>query len=438
MCYLRKANMVKKKSSFKKTIKEAAFKSVFTLFPREFVLGKLFNLEEILRYVSNSGIIFKLATTPREHEAAAKLTYEAYLAQGMMPPNHLKKRISKYNLSPGTFTIIAVKKGQTQKDDEVIATVSLINDSNLGLPSDNVADLSSNRKGNVIAEVGSLCVKQGYRKSRGKILLPLMKYLKMLADQLNIDTLICTVHPQAASFYEVLFNGQKLPQKRASYICGTNELPACVISIKCDYKELKRMLQDPKTPLLRRQVIEYYSTISDEPYYIVEDFDLKVREHSSFDRDYARVLFDEYLELGGELIEEDYRTLTSMLRDMSVCNDEVYKARVREHRVLTSFTTTMNTESLGHITCKTMDSSFSGMRLTVEQVFSDTEIELFITYGARKSLYLRGRVMWRKEYTVGVKIEGGDVELWQSVIEKALGIEEAPAKKQVLEEKKAA
>ena len=46
--------------------------------------------------------------------------------------------------------------------------------------------------------------------------------------------------------------------------------------------------------------------------------------------------------------------------------------------------------------------------------------------------------MWRKEYTVGVKIEGGDVELWQSVIEKALGIEEAPAKKQVLEEKKAA
>ena len=190
--------------------------------------------------------------------------------------------------------------------------------------------------------------------------------------------------------------------------------------------------------MLRRQVIEYYSTISDEPYYIVEDFDLKVREHSSFDRDYARVLFDEYLELGGELIEEDYRTLTSMLRDMSVCNDEVYKARVREHRVLTSFTTTMNTESLGHITCKTMDSSFSGMRLTVEQVFSDTEIELFITYGARKSLYLRGRVMWRKEYTVGVKIEGGDVELWQSVIEKALGIEEAPAKKQVLEEKKAA
>ena len=41
------------------------------------------------------------------------------------------------------------------------------------------------------------------------------------------------------------------------------------------------------------------------------------------------------------------------------------------------------------------------------------------------------------EYNASLK-NRGDVELWQSVIEKALGIEEAPAKKQVLEEKKAA
>ena len=40
--------MVKKSTSFKKTIKEAAFKSVFGLFPKDFIMGRLFDLEDIL------------------------------------------------------------------------------------------------------------------------------------------------------------------------------------------------------------------------------------------------------------------------------------------------------------------------------------------------------------------------------------------------------
>ena len=413
--------MVKKSTSFKKTIKETAFKSVFGLFPKDFIMGRLFDLEDILRYVSTSDIIFKLARTPQEHEAAARLTYEAYLYQGMMPANHLEKRISKYNLSPGTFTAIAVKKGKTEEEDEVIATVSLINDSGLGLPSDSIADLSSKRRGNVIAEVGSLCVKKGFRSSRGKILIPLMKYLALVANQLNIDTFICTVHPQAASFYEVLFDAKKLPQKRSSYVCGTNELPAHVMSINSDFLSLGKLANDPESPALRRQVCEYYITTGDEPYYILEDFGLKVREDISFDRGYAKVLLKEYLELGGELSEEDYRVLTSMLRDISVCEDEVFRKRVKEHRVLTSFLTTINSKSLGHITCKTIDSSFSGLRLSVEKVFAEKEVELFITFAPGQSVHLKGRVMWQDQYIVGVLIQGGEVNLWRKVINMALG-----------------
>lgn len=422
--------MVKKRSSIKKSIKEAAFKSMYGLFPKDFVMGRLFDLEDILRYVSNSDIVFKLARTPEEYDAAAKLTYEAYLAQKMMPENHLKKRISKYNLSPGTFTIIAVKQGKKASEDEVIATVSLINDSGLGLPSDDIADLSSKRKGNVIAEVGSLCVKKGYRNTKGKILLPLMKFLAMVANQLNIDTFICTVHPQAASFYEVLFDAKRLPQKRSSYMCGTNELPACVMSIACDYTDMTSLVNDQKSPAIRRQVLDYYRTDSQEPYYIVEDFGLKVREDISFDREYAKTLMKEYLELGGELCDEDYRVLTSMLRDMTVCEDEVFRARVKEHRVLTSFRTTINIKSLGHITCKTIDSSFSGLRLSVEKVFAEKEVEMFITYAPGKSLYLKGKIMWQRQYIVGVLIESGDIELWREVIGKALGQgQQAPVEK---------
>ncbi|MBC76959.1 MAG: hypothetical protein CME64_13180 [Halobacteriovoraceae bacterium] len=405
---------------FKKTIKEAAFKSVFGLFPKEFVLGRLFDLEEILRYVSSSEIVFKLARTPEEHEAAARLTYEAYIAQKMMPENHLNKRISKYNLSPGTFTVIAVKRGESPVEDEVVATVSLINDSGLGLPSDSIADLSSKRRGNVVAEVGSLCVKKEFRSSKGKILIPMMKYLAMVANQLNVDTFICTVHPQATSFYEVLFDAKYLPQKHSSYVCGTNELPAKVMSINCDFLSLGKLAKDKSSPALRRQVCEYYVTQSEEPYFIVEDFRLKVREDVSFDRDYGKVLMKEYLELGGELSDEDYRVLTSMLRDMTVCADEVFRKRVKEHRVLTAFLTTINIKGIGHVTCRTIDSSFSGLKLSVERVFSEKELEMFITYAPGMSVHLKGQVMWQRQYVVGIKIEGGQLDLWKQVIGKAL------------------
>ena len=74
-----------------------------------------------------------------------------------------------------------------------------------------------------------------------------------------------------------------------------------------------------------------------------------------------------------------------------------------------------------HITCKTIDSSFSGLRLSVEKVFAEKEVELFITFAPGQSVHLKGRVMWQDQYIVGVLIQGGEVNLWRKVINMALG-----------------
>lgn len=142
-------------------------------------------------------LIFKRAETFSEIEQAFQLIHDSYVETGLAQEHPSSLRITKYHALP-TTSILIVKKG-----DEVIATLSVILDSGMGLPVEQLWSISDLRQESVrIAEISSLAIKRGHRKQGGKLLLPLCAYMySFCRTVLGVDTLVAVTHPRAGYFY---------------------------------------------------------------------------------------------------------------------------------------------------------------------------------------------------------------------------------------------
>lgn len=158
-------------------------------------------------------IVFKRADTYAEIEAALRLVYESYQERKLVPHSEHKLRLTKYHALPTTAVLIA-KKG-----DEVIATLSLILDSALGLPIEELWNISHLRERHTrIAEVSSLAIKRGYRGGKGELLFPLCKYMYLLSkDHLGVDALVAAVHPMVRDFYECILRFKEIDNRVHRY-----------------------------------------------------------------------------------------------------------------------------------------------------------------------------------------------------------------------------
>jgi hypothetical protein len=100
--------------------------------------------------------VYHIARTQQELEEAFSLVYKEYLQRGYIPKKYKSKlRISIYNALPGTATFVAKQKGN------VVAGVTLIRDSELGVPMDKIYKDkmdSLRKKGRRIAEVSQLSI----------------------------------------------------------------------------------------------------------------------------------------------------------------------------------------------------------------------------------------------------------------------------------------
>ncbi|MBX7232240.1 MAG: PilZ domain-containing protein [Bdellovibrionales bacterium] len=171
-----------------------------------------------LDYKLPSNIVFKRAESFDEFEQAFKVIYESYRDLGLTKENINKIRVTKYNALPST-TLLIVKEG-----NEVIATMSVVVDSQLGLPIEELWDITELRKkGTRLAEVSTLTIKKEWRSQRGKLLFPLCKYMWEYSYRfLGVDILIAVTHPRVAHFYTdiLLFkeikSQEKLVKKYAS------------------------------------------------------------------------------------------------------------------------------------------------------------------------------------------------------------------------------
>ncbi len=155
-------------------------------------------LSNLRNSVAGVPIDYKIAATRAERAAAFGLTHQAYTRVGLCPPNPYEMRVTPYQLLPTSDVFIA------RLDGEVICTVSLIVDSNLGLPMEviypgEIEDLRA--AGGTIAEVSCLADR---RRDPGRyfpVFVELCRLMVQSARFRGVDQLLVAVHPRHARFY---------------------------------------------------------------------------------------------------------------------------------------------------------------------------------------------------------------------------------------------
>jgi hypothetical protein len=147
---------------------------------------------------------FALARGIQSFDAAFRLVHDEYVSRGYMKPLRSGRRLSVRHALPTTRVFVA------QVGCEVVGTMTLIQDSLLGLPMDDLyrAELARLREdGRLVAEVSALAMHPSYRSAGPAILLRLIRMLALYAVEVaRLDDLCIAVLPRHAAFYREFFD----------------------------------------------------------------------------------------------------------------------------------------------------------------------------------------------------------------------------------------
>ncbi len=182
-------------------------------------------------------IIYRVARTRQELEGAFSIVYKEYLKRGYIPKGYKSNlRISLYNALPTTTTFVA-KQGR-----KVVAGVTLIPDSPLGVPMDKIYKEELDilrRDGCKIAEVSQLAIdtelfgKGFFSMFNFNKLMFIFKLFKVLFDyvmSINELTDLCiAVNPSHQYLYKFLYFEQFAGLK---YYGPVNRAPAVALRLK--------------------------------------------------------------------------------------------------------------------------------------------------------------------------------------------------------------
>ena len=157
--------------------------------------------------------VVKIAETQAEHEQASRLLFDAYVETDLVPQRGVPVRVTSYLMLPTTVRFVAVVEG------EVVATLSLVQDSELGLPLEaayGTAVQALRVKGERIAEIGALAVKPKHR-NHGLTMLLYKLMWQTAAQWLGVKHLIVAVRPEVEMFYAATLRFVPLTQASLRY-----------------------------------------------------------------------------------------------------------------------------------------------------------------------------------------------------------------------------
>lgn len=180
-----------------------------------------------------SDIRYKIVERKKELESACRLVHDQYVDKGYMARREHGLRLSLHNALPETTTFIG------KRDDLVVYTMTLFQDSDMGLPMDGIykKELDKLRyRGRKIAEVGSLATHPDIRSEDQTILMHGKKItLKYSMEHLEIDDLVIAINPKHQWFYEHIMLCEKIGElKTYGYV---NNAPA--VAFRLNLKSVK-------------------------------------------------------------------------------------------------------------------------------------------------------------------------------------------------------
>lgn len=145
-----------------------------------------------------AGFEFKVASTPEERRDAFRLVYDSYLQTGLARPNEHRVRVTPYHLLPTTHVFVARYQG------EVISTISLVGDNELGLPMESIYATELRRRralGLSICEVSCLADRRSNRRDFLTVFCSLSRVMAQFARRQGYDQLLVVCHPKHSAFY---------------------------------------------------------------------------------------------------------------------------------------------------------------------------------------------------------------------------------------------
>ncbi|RMF85183.1 MAG: hypothetical protein D6739_04855, partial [Nitrospirae bacterium] len=128
---------------------------------------------------------------------ALRLVHDSYVALGLMDPHPSGLRLLPHHLLPETRVFLA------REGDEVVATLTLIPDSEVGLPLDAAYRREADAlrlAGRRVAEISCLALAARYR--RHDLLLHLFRLMHVYARHAGLDDLCVVVAPKHGRFYQ--------------------------------------------------------------------------------------------------------------------------------------------------------------------------------------------------------------------------------------------
>lgn len=164
---------------------------------RYFCIRRIFTFS----YELPEGITFKIAETAEEMEQAFRIIHDGYVERKLMDESSSKLRITKYFALPTTSVIVC------KYHNKVVATASVIQDSQFRLPTDEFRDLDQFRKKDLkLVEVSGLAIDKSWRHQNGKLMIPLSKYMwEYVHYCLKADAIVISTAAFAKDFYRGLF-----------------------------------------------------------------------------------------------------------------------------------------------------------------------------------------------------------------------------------------
>ncbi|MFC1808176.1 hypothetical protein ACFL0T_07440 [Candidatus Omnitrophota bacterium] len=165
-----------------------------------------------MRVSRGDKIVYRVARSRKELEEAFSLVYREYTCRGYTPKHYKSKlRLSLYNALPGTTTFIGLI------GKRVVSTVTLVPDSELGIPMDKLYKKEVDKirkKKRRVAEVSQLAVdgkifpKGWFSMFNFSKLIFIFRLFKLVLDYsvdvLKLDNLCIAVNPRHQYLYKFL------------------------------------------------------------------------------------------------------------------------------------------------------------------------------------------------------------------------------------------
>ncbi len=276
-----------------------------------FVKGASIRNKLNLNTALSDRFVFKVATEREEWEQAYKLTYDAYVKKGFIDPDSSGLHFCLQHAHPLTSIIVG------KLDGEVVITMSLFPDSELGLPMDSLyqKELDKLRKrGRFLAEVGAFASSPKVRT--GLQQLPMMMnnmILRYAGPHLGIDDLVITVNPAHELVYKYIILFDRLSRNKP-------------------YEKVNGHVAVPMQLDLRRYEQRYYQKYHRQPLH--KDFHYFV-----FNQQHHNIDLPEKKALARGYTREDYHYFFEHQTDKGLSIDPTTRRQLyhlyHEHRVKT-------------------------------------------------------------------------------------------------------